>query len=126
MRSVTSRLALLLALPLLAAACRHASPTRPATLAAPVGSALLLTGVVTENRHGCEVDISCELMVDTGRETVAVIYHYGEGQRCENAAVFDQAWPLQRGDRVEVLAEVVAGRSLSLCDALRYYVRPLP
>lgn len=124
--------AALLALTLLATACSRlpsllsATPP-PATVTVPVGSDLRLTGVVYENDHGCEIDIDCVLEVDVSGGVLSVIYHYGEGeQRCENSAVFKRAWPLERGDRVEVFAEVIGSSTLSICDALRYDISKLP
>lgn len=67
------------------------------------------------------------LEVNVGGAVLFVIYHYGEGeQRCDNSAVFERAWPLERGDRVEVFAEVIGSSTLSVCDALRYNIRKLP
>ena len=122
----------LLALTLLATACSGLpgagrATGRPATVTAPAGSDLRLTGLVHENHHGCEIDIHCMLEVDVGGGVLFVIYHYGEGERrCDNSSVFERAWSLERGDRVEVFAEVIGSSTLSVCDALRYNIRKLP
>ena len=124
---------LFLTLSLVVAGCGRlpglATPTRRplATVAAPIGSDVRITGVVRENYLGCEVDNVCMLEVDVGGGVLHVLYDYGEGERrCENRAIFAQASSLESGDRVEILAEVTASGNLSACDAGRYHIRKIP
>ncbi len=82
-----------------------------------------LEGLVIENVKGCEVDVSCMLMVHTDSTKVNVIYHYGEWPPCQNSKATEQGFAIVEGDQVVVYGALTQGGELSTCDATEFYIK---
>ena len=82
-----------------------------------------ISGTVVENNHGCEVDATCYLLVDTESEGQWRIV-YGTGERlpvegqvlCNVTSEYTQAaWEVEVGAEIEVFGRVRAENEIGLC-----------
>lgn len=86
----------------------------------------VMRGSVIENIQGGCMDACCYLQLDTDRpEKITVIYH-SEFPPTANFYGADIGFELQRGDRVEIFAEVIDDQTLTICSAADYYIRRVP
>jgi hypothetical protein len=84
---------------------------------------MVMRGSVVENIRGLRMDASCYLQLDADRpEQIKVIYH-SEFPPTANFYGADIGFELQRGDYVEIFAEVVDDHTLTICNATDYYIR---